>query len=148
MERGLTLALVIPLLVAACGGEGDTDEFGLCSDSTEEEQQAMWDVYDAFTALGYVPTCCVVFVHDQDYSIGGTAWYNYRNSERTEPRNPSEGYRGMYRSGTRTVYIRRYGEAEPHLVSLLIHEIAHSVGFSHGDEMSEFERQVKEQMKK
>ena len=43
---------------------------------------------------------------------------------------------------------RTYGEAEAYLESLLIHELAHSVGFQHGPAMKEFESQLKEQMSK
>lgn len=61
-------------------------------------------------------------------------------------RNAAEGWRGWYHDGM--AYVRRYGEAEAYLESLLIHELAHSVGFQHGPEMKRFESQLKEQMHK
>ena len=148
MMKWAGLSILCLFLAVACGEEEVNREFGLCSDATMEEQQAMWDVYDAFCALGYEPTCCVVFVRDHDYPIGGTTWHSYRNPQGTDPRNPDEGYRGLYRPSSRRVYVRCFGEAEPYLVSLLIHELAHSVGFMHGEEMRQFERRVKEQMQK
>ena len=136
-------------LAVACGEDGLKDPFGLCSEATKEEQQAMWDVYDAFCELGHEPTCCVVFVHSPDYLMPtDVTWQEYPETHPVDPRNQAEGFRGIYSPRCHTAYVRTYGEAEPHLISLLIHELAHSVGFSHGEAMRQFERQVKEQIQK
>ena len=142
--------VVIPLwlfLLAACGEETMKGEFGLCSDATLEEQDAVWQVYDAFCELGYKLHCCVVFVRSPDQEVlKDVTWLELPEKYRVEARNSAEGWRGWYHRGV--AYIRRYGEAEPYLESLLIHELAHSVGFQHGPAMEEFESRVKEQMHK
>jgi hypothetical protein len=141
-------ARLIPLslfLIAACGEGGVEGQFGICSDATEEEQAAVWQVYDAFRELGYELHCCVVFVRSPDQAIlEETPWVELPGRYRIEARNAAEGWRGWYHDGV--AYVRRYGEAAPYLESLLIHELAHSVGFRHGPAMKEFESQLKGQM--
>jgi hypothetical protein len=133
------------LLIAACGDGGVEGRFGICSDATEEEQAAVWQVYDAFCALGHELSACVAFVRSPDQVVlDDTPWLELPEKFRIEARTAAEGWRGWYHDGM--AYIRRYGEAEPYLESLLIHELAHSVGFHHGPEMKEFESQVKGQM--
>ncbi len=143
-------AVFIPLwlfLVVACGEEETKREFGLCSDATPEEQDSMWQVYDAFVELGYELDCCVVFVQSPEQKVLEDAtWVELPVRYRTDARNAAEGWRGWYHDGV--AYVRRYGEAEPYLESLLIHEVAHSVGFQHGQRMIEFEKQVRQQIRK
>lgn len=132
-------------LVAACGEDELQSEFGLCSDATLEEEDTLWKVHDAFWELGYELGCCVVFVRSPDQEVlNGWTWVELPDKYRLEARNAAEGWRGWYHQGV--AYVRRYGEAEPYLESLLIHELAHSVGFHHGSAMKKFEWRVKEQM--
>ena len=146
----MKLAVLIPLwlsLVVACGEEETKRGLDLCSDATFEEQDSMRQVHDAFYELGYELDCCVIFVRSPDQKIlEDTTWLELPLTYRTEARNASEGWRGWYHDGV--AYIRRYGEAEPYLESLLVHELAHSIGFQHGPEMKQFEAQVREQIDK
>jgi len=136
---------LLPLLIAACGDGRVEGQFGICSDATEEEQAAVWKVQDAFSELGYELDCWVVFVRSPDQIIlEDIAWVELPEKFRIEARTAAEGWRGWYHAGV--AYVRRYGEAEPYLESLLIHELAHSVGFHHGPEMKRFESRVKVQM--
>jgi hypothetical protein len=148
LDEKVKLAIIVPLclfLFLACGEEEREREFGLCSDATIEEQDTMWRVYDAFLALGYELHCCVFFVRSPHQEVvNGVSWVELPIKYRLEARNAAEGWRGWYNDGV--AYIRRYGEAEPYLESLLVHELAHSVGFQHGTKMNQFERRVKEQM--
>jgi hypothetical protein len=145
----MRFASLIPLcllVLAACGEhEEQTTEFGLCSDATLEEQETMWRVYGTFCELGYEPHSCVVFVRSPDQEVlDGLTWVELPDRYRIDARNAAEGWRGCYLGGV--VYVRRYGEAEPYLESLLIHELAHSVGFQHGSAMKAFESRVEERM--
>ena len=134
-------------MVTACGEEGAQGQFGLCSDATLEEEETLWRVFDAFRELGYEPQCCVVFVRSPDQQVkNGLTWVELPDKYDIDARNAAEGWRGCYLEGV--VYVRRYGDAEPYLESLLIHEMAHSVGFQHGSAMKEFESRVKEQLHK
>jgi hypothetical protein len=143
--RSALFILLWCLLVVACGTEETKEEFGLCSDATVEEQACMWQVYDAFLELGHELGGCVFFVRSPDQEIlEGTTWAELPTKYRVEARNAAEGWRGWYHDGV--AYVRRYGEAEPFLESLLIHELAHSVGFQHGPEMAQFEGQVRRQI--
>jgi len=146
----MKLAVSLPLwvlLITACGEAGVEGQFGICSDATEEEEAAVLQVQDAFLELGYELDCCVVFVRSPDQVLlDDTAWVELPDKFRVEARNAAEGWRGWYHAGV--AYVRRYGEAEPYLESLLIHELAHAVGFKHGPAMKRFESQVKEQMHK
>jgi hypothetical protein len=146
----MKLAGVIPLLlllIAACG-EGEVEgQFGICSDATKEEEAAVWEAHDAFFELGYELHCCVAFVRSPDQEVlEDTPWVELPEKFRIEARTAAEGWRGWYHNGV--AFVRRYGEAEPYLESLLIHELAHAVGFKHGPAMKRFESQVKEQMHK
>lgn len=137
------LILLWILLVVACGNEETGGAFGLCSEATIEERDAVWQVYDAFLELGYELHCCVVFVRSPNQEIvEGATWDELPTKHKIEARNAAEGWRGWYHDGVS--YVRRYGEAEPYLESLLIHELAHSVGFHHGPEMQRFEAKVLE----
>ena len=149
MMKWAGLIILCLFLAVACGEEEVNREFGLCSDATMEERQAMWDVYDAFCELGYEPTCCVVFVHSLDYLMPtGVTWQEYPKTHPVAARNQAEGFRGLYSPRDQAAYVRTYGEAEAYLIPLLIHELAQCVGFDHGEAMKQFERQVKEQMQK
>lgn len=146
MRRASLISLCF-FLAAACGEEEMQGQFGLCSDATEEEQETLWEVYDAFCETGYELECCVVFVRSPNQQIlEGATWVELPYKYHIDARNAAEGWRGWYHDGV--AYVRRYGEAEPYLESLLIHELAHSVGFEHGPAMKEFESRVKEQMRK
>ena len=146
MRLAILIALWL-LSAVACGEEETKGEFGLCSDATIEEQESMWKVYDAFLELGRELGCCVFFVRSPEQeTLNGLTWVELPTKYRIEARNGAEGWRGCYLDGV--AYVRRYGEAEPHLESLLIHELAHSVGFRHGPEMRQFEAQVKERIHK
>ena len=141
------LILLSLFLIAASGEGGIEGQFGICSDATEEEQAAVWQVHDAFSELGYELHCCVVFVRSPDQEIlEDTTWVELPDKCRTDARNAAEGWRGWYHDGV--AYVRRYGEAERYLESLLIHELAHSIGFQHGPAMKQFESQLKGQMNK
>jgi hypothetical protein len=147
----MTFVRLVPLwllLIAACGEVGvEEGTFDICSDATDAERTAAWQVYDAFCELGYEPTCCVVFVHSPDYLMpSDVTWKEYCDVHPVDPRNLAEGFRGMYSARWHTAYVRTYGEAGPYLISLLIHELAHSVGFRHGESMKQFELRVKGRM--
>jgi hypothetical protein len=145
--RFATLILLCLSLIVACGEEEPKGEFGLCSDATEEERETLGKVYDAFCALGSEPHCCVVFVRSPDQAVlEGLTWVDLPDRYGIDARNAAEGWRGCYLGGV--AYVRRYGEAEPYLEALLVHELAHAVGFDHGPAMQGFEARVKEQIHK
>jgi hypothetical protein len=111
-----------------------------------EEARALTDVTNAITDAGFTePGFAVNFVHSGDAHFKGTTWAEWRIGG-IEPRNPEEGYRGYCDRRWGMVFIRRFGEAEPYIHSLLIHEILHARGYDHGLEMKAAEERVWDQM--
>jgi len=111
---------------------------------TEEEAIALQEIMGAFSCAGLEdPGYYVTFIHEPEHPIAGTTWAEFRVPG-YEPTTPSEGYGGYCDWDNCAVYVRRYGRSEPHLESLLRHELLHAVGFKHGSEMREAERKVRE----
>ena len=141
-----TIPAILLILLVSCG----TDDVGVCSggcylagDYTPEEAQALADVTNAITDAGYAePGYAINYVHSPDAPFRGTTWREYRNPEGVEPTDPAVGYGGIVIHEWCMIYINRCGSKEPHLYSLLVHEILHAVGFSHGPEMRAAEEKV------
>lgn len=139
LARAVLLAIVLTLISCT----ETPPEFRVCSDYTYEEWAATWDVYEALGSLGYEPTGCVYFIHDVTEHIPalGCAWVDFRIRD-IDPSHPGMGYMGAY-VPDRGTFISQAPGNEAHLVGLLIHELAHNVGFVHGERMREFETEVR-----
>ena len=88
------------------------------------------------------PCCLVSFIYRPDQPFKGTIWKDYRNPAGVVPTDPSEGYKGLCDRTNGVVYVRRFGNAEAHLYSLLIHELLHILGYDHGQRMQAWEEEV------
>jgi len=143
MKPSLAVAITLLLAVSACGEDlCTTPGVSIQGAAIMEDVQALSDVLDAMQESGVGEPACtvVVFLYDSDHA----------RAKRILPTSPKAGLtdnlvRGMCRrhdSGRRTVYIRRYGDAEPFCVSLLIHELTHAIGYDHGDAMRDVERRI------
>ena len=140
------LAVTLALLLLSCGSAADSgpwyDETWIDGPATAEEEEALEAVLAAFKGVGLPDPCYrVVFVREPEQAIRGTTWAEFRLTK-VQPRNLAEGYRGLCDRAYRTVYVRRFGEAEPYLISLLIHELVHAVGYDHGPEMRRVEKSL------
>jgi len=142
--------LAITLLIISCG----SPESGMCvaggcylvGDWTQLEAQAVTDVTAALVDAGYTePGYMINFVHDPNSSFKGTTWKEWRIGG-IEPTDPEVGYGGFCDREWCMVLVNRCGSKEPHLYSLLVHEIMHAVGFDHGPEMKKAEQKVWEHL--
>lgn len=117
--------------VLGCCGSAEAGPAYLVGDYTQEELEALTAVQNAFQCAGFPYSGVAVnFVHSPDAHFKGTTWAEWRLPG-VPARNEAEGYRGYYDQVWHMVFIRRYGEAEPLLHDLLIHEILHSLGYHH-----------------
>lgn len=142
----MRLAIILMLLISSCGDGSEDQRYSeswIDRLATSEEIQAFEEVLEAFyEAEVSDPGYRVIFIHTPDDLVRGVPWSSFRLSN-TAPRNEAEGYRGFCDRPGRTVYIRRYGEAEPHLHSLLIHELLHAAGYDHGEAMRSKEAEIR-----
>jgi len=151
----IAIILMWPFLIGACGGWPDDCRHGvmLAGEWTDEDAATLSRVMEAIREVhGGEPCYFVTFV------------YTHEQAVRCLPQSPIEGrtggfVRGVCKRWCQTVYIRRFGDAEPYCESLLIHELAHAVGYEHDPEeckrlqdptaeqcpMKVFERQIREQ---
>jgi len=145
MKCGTKLLMVSVIVFAsvtvACG-EDCVHGVMLCGDYDPLDARVVTLVTRAFQAVGIEEPCyCVIFVYSPDAMFRGKRWADFRVPD-TPARNPDEGYRGFCDRDFLAVYVRRYGEAAPHCLSLLIHELLHAVGYDHGPAMKATEDRV------
>ena len=138
---------MVALLLIACGStETQVCEAGPCylvGDHTKEEAQALSDVTRAIVAAGFTePGYAINFVHSPDAHFKGTTWAEWRIGG-IEPTDPEVGYGGWCDRPWCMVFINRCGSKEPHLYSLLVHELTHALGYDHGERMQEVEQLIK-----
>jgi hypothetical protein len=138
---------IVALLLISCGtSETQVCEAGPCylvGDFTQLEAQAVTDVTNALTAAGFTePGYAVNFVHSPDAHFKGTTWAEWRVGG-IEPTDPAVGYGGWCDRPWCMVFINRCGSKEPHLYSLLVHELTHALGYDHGQRMKEVEQLIK-----
>ena len=141
MKPSLITAITLLLVTVACGEDLCTAPgVSIQGPAIMEDVQALSDVLDAMQDSGIGEPACtvVVFLYDSDHAL--------RVLPQSWKEDRTDGLvRGMCRrhdSGRRTVYVRRYGDAEPFCVSLLIHELTHAIGYDHGDAMRDVERRI------
>ncbi len=143
-DMGLIKFVVFALVLAGCGADDSqcAAQCTLVGSWTEVEAHALTQVTGAMQELGLPrPTCWVNFVHSPDAEYKGVAWKDYRIPGVKES-HPGEGYQAIYSHEYCMALVRRYGEAGPYLVELLIHELLHSVGYAHGDVMRQAEQEI------
>ena len=144
--KRLTLCMVALLLISCGTTETQVCEAGPCylvGDFYQIEAQAVTDVTRALVDAGFTePGYAINFVHSPDASFMGTTWAEWRNGV-VEPTDPEVGYGGTVIHKWCMVFINRCGSKEPHLYSLLIHELTHALGYNHGERMQEVEQLIK-----
>jgi len=139
-------AALLLLLLTACGTDPCNGGTYLAGDHTQEELTALTDVLRAFRDAGYAePDAAVIFVRSPDMRFKGTTWGAWRAGD-YPANNEGEGYRGYWDESACAVYVRRYGDAEPYLYQLLVHELAHAAGYIHGSRMRAFEATIWDEM--
>ena len=136
-------ALCLPLILFSCGEEAECGlGVTLVGEWVEEEAQAVVEVTGCLVeVVGREPNALVNFVRE-DSEFRGVAWRDYRLPG-VVARNESEGYRGLWDAEFCMVLVRTFGEAEAFLRELLEHELLHALGYTHGEEMREVEREVR-----
>jgi len=136
-----TVLILLLVVIPACGEDLCTEPgVHIQGPAIMEDIETLSIVLDAMQDSGIGEPACtvVVFLYDSDHA------------KSILPTSPKAGrtdnlVRGMCRrhdDGRRTVYIRRYGDAEPYCMSLLVHELVHAIGYDHGEVMKEVERKI------
>jgi len=146
MVAGFIFCLWAAVMLFGCG-EGVLPPFRVCSEMTAEEQEDVQFIVTAFRNLGYEPHGCLYLIRDvhEEAPCLDSSWIDYRWSG-IPPTDPSVGYGGVHVPWCGS-YVCRVGSKEPYFVELVIHELAHNVGFYHGVAMRKFECEVREMVK-
>ena len=140
------LLLILLLVPACCATRPTRPDPPVCKHGimlagtyTEADATLLAHVLQAFDAVGKTPPVChtLTFVYDES------------TAQKVLPTSTHPGvwkyFRGFCRNETRAIYIRRFGPdlVDDYTYSLVIHEIAHAVGYTHGPDMEAFLGEVR-----